>query len=101
GFQIAIDDVGTGYNSLLAIAELRPDFVKIDHGLVRNIDTNGTHRALLEAIVQYTRHIGTAALAEGIETREELATIIQMGIPYGQGYLMGRPADDFRGVPRA
>jgi EAL domain-containing protein (putative c-di-GMP-specific phosphodiesterase class I)/GGDEF domain-containing protein len=100
GFQIAIDDVGTGYNSLLAIAELRPDFVKIDHGLVRNIDTNGAHRALLEAIVQYARHIGTAVLAEGIETRGEMATVINMGIPYGQGYLMGRPADDFRGVPR-
>ncbi len=52
GFKIAIDDAGAGYNSLHAIAELRPDFVKIDRALVRNLDVNGAHRALLSALVR-------------------------------------------------
>ncbi len=100
GFKIAIDDAGSGYNSLNTIAEIRPEFVKIDRSLVRNIDVRGETRALLDALVQYARHIGTAVLAEGAETREELATLIDLGIPYGQGYLMNKPHDDFRGVGR-
>ena len=100
GFKIAIDDAGAGYNSLYTIAELRPDFVKIDRALVRNLEVRGERRALLAAMAQYARRIGTAVLAEGAETREELATLIDLGIAYGQGYLMGKPADDFRGVPK-
>ena len=100
GFKIAIDDAGAGYNSLYTIAELRPDFVKIDRALVRNLEARGERRALLAAMAQYARRIGTVVLAEGAETREELATLIDLGIAYGQGYLMGKPADDFRGVPR-
>ncbi len=100
GFKIAIDDAGAGYNSLYTIAEMRPDFIKIDRAMVRNIDVNGERRALLAALLQYARRIGTAVLAEGAETEGELATLIDLGIPYGQGYLMGKPQDDFRGVPR-
>ncbi len=100
GFKIAIDDAGAGYSSLHAIAELRPEFIKVDRSLVNSIDVNGTRRALLSALAQYAQHIGSTVLAEGIETREELATLIDLGIVYGQGYLMGKPADDLRGVPR-
>ena len=100
GFKIAIDDAGAGYSSLHVIAELRPDFVKIDRALVRNLDTNGERRALLAALVQYARSIGTHILAEGSETIEELGTLIDLGVTYGQGYLMGKPADTFRGVSR-
>jgi|GEM_PF-327408 len=100
GFRIAIDDAGAGYSSLQAIAELRPDFVKISRELVKELDDNGARRALLSALVHYARRVGTTVLAEGAETRDELAHLIDLGIPLGQGYLMGRPADDFRGVPR-
>ncbi len=100
GFKIALDDVGTGYNSLRAIADLRPDFIKIDKGLVRDIDAVGERRALIVALVQYALHIGTAVLAEGAETRAELATLIDLGVTYVQGYVAGKPSDDLRGVPR-
>ena len=100
GFKIAIDDAGAGYNSLYTISEMRPDFIKIDRAMVRNIDVNGERRALLIALMQYARRIGTAVLAEGAETQNELAALIDIGIPYGQGYLMGKPQDDFRGVAR-
>lgn len=100
GFKIAVDDAGTGYSSLHAIAELRPEFVKLDRSMVRNLDVCGERRALLTALVGYARQIGTAILGEGVETREELATLIDLGVTYGQGYLMGKPVDNFRGVPR-
>lgn len=100
GFKIAIDDAGAGYNSLHAIAEIRPDFVKIDRSLVRNLDVNGERRALLSTLVRYARNIGTHILAEGSETREELGTLIDLGVTYGQGYLMGKPHDTFRGIAR-
>lgn len=100
GFKIAIDDAGAGYNSLNAIAELRPDVVKIDRALVTDVHANGERRALLTALTRYARQIGTAALGEGIETREELAALIDLGVELGQGYLMAKPADDLRGIPR-
>jgi EAL domain-containing protein (putative c-di-GMP-specific phosphodiesterase class I)/GGDEF domain-containing protein len=100
GFRIALDDVGTGYNSLRAIADLRPDFIKIDKGLVRHIDAIGERRALVVAMVQYAHHIGTTVLAEGAETRAELGTLIDLGVAWCQGYVVGKPADDLRGVPR-
>lgn len=100
GFKIAVDDAGAGYSSLYAISELRPEFVKVGRAVVRNIDVNGERRALMAALVQYARTIGAAVLAEGPETRQELATLIDLGVPYSQGYLMGKPADSFRGVPR-
>lgn len=100
GFKIAIDDAGAGYNSLLAIAEARPDFIKVDRGLVRHIHAHGEKRALVAALVQFARHVGAEMLAEGVEAREEAAVLIDLEVPYAQGYLLGKPSDDFRGVPR-
>ncbi|HLK57793.1 MAG TPA: EAL domain-containing protein [Chthonomonadaceae bacterium] len=101
GFKIAVDDAGSGYSSLSLIAELRPEFIKVDRGLVRNLDVCGERRALLAALVEYARNIGSALLAEGAETYEELSTLIDIGVTYGQGYLMGKPADTFRGISRS
>jgi len=100
GFKIAVDDAGVGYSSLNAIAELRPEFIKIDHGLIRGVDLNSPKRAMLAAFVDYARNIGTAILAEGIETRDELAALIDIGVPFGQGFLLVRPADQLRGITR-
>ncbi len=98
GFRIAVDDAGAGYNSLQLIAELHPDFVKIDRALVRSLDVNGPRRGLLGTLVRYCRQIGTSILCEGAETWEELSTLIDIGVQYGQGYLIGRPSETFRGV---
>lgn len=101
GFKIAIDDAGSGYNSLAAIAEIRPEFVKIGRPLIRSIESNGARRALLRCLSDYTMQIGTALIAEGIETYDELATVMDLGVPYGQGYMLGRPDDGFRNVRRS
>lgn len=100
GVKIAIDDAGAGYSSLHTIAELRPDFVKIDRALTRSLENNGTRRALLATLARYAMQIGASVIAEGIETRDELATVIQCGVPYGQGYLLSRPNDDFKTIRR-
>jgi GGDEF domain-containing protein len=72
--------------------------VKIDRSLVRSIENSGTRRALLSTMVNYATHIGAAVIAEGLETRDELATVIEVGAPYGQGYLLGKPNDGFKGL---
>lgn len=101
GFLIAIDDAGAGYNSLESIANLRPDFVKIGRPLVRCIENSGPRRALLGTLVRYTTQIGASLIAEGIETWDELATVIEIGVPLGQGYLFSKPENGFRGLRRA
>ncbi len=91
GFQVAIDDAGTGYSGLSTIAELKPNFIKIDMSLIRNIDRDPVRRALLETIVTFADKIDSKVIAEGIETREEAATLLQIGTHYGQGYFLGKP----------
>lgn len=91
GFQIAIDDAGTGYSGLSSIAELKPNFIKIDMSLIRNINRDPVRRALLETIISFADKIDSKVIAEGIETQEEAATLLQIGTHYGQGYFLGRP----------
>lgn len=92
GFKIAIDDVGSGYSSLDAVAELEPDFVKIDISIVRDIDTNLKKQNLVEAIMLLCKQNQTISIGEGIETEEELKALINLGVQAGQGYFLGRPA---------
>jgi len=100
GFRIAIDDAGAGYSSLRAVSELKPEFVKIDRDIVKNVDVAGERRSLLKAIAQYAHQSGATVIAEGAETAEEVSTLIDLGIPYCQGYFLGKPADSLRGTPR-
>lgn len=92
GYLVAIDDVGTGYSGLSSLAKVRPDFIKVDMGLIRGIDINPVARALLETLVTFADKIGCAIVAEGIETDTELTSIMAMGVHYGQGFHLGRPA---------
>lgn len=96
GFMLAIDDAGNGYSSLEAIAEMRPDYIKVERSLVRSLRNSGMRRALLGALARLADHIGTAIVAEGIETRDELTAVIDAGVAYGQGYYLGRPNDLFK-----
>jgi EAL domain-containing protein (putative c-di-GMP-specific phosphodiesterase class I) len=92
GFQIALDDTGVAYGSLEAVMELEPDFIKVDMAFVRGIDTDSTRQELLRALHAIAGKVGGQIIAEGIESSEELATLQNLGIPYGQGYLFGRAA---------
>jgi len=98
GYQIAIDDAGSGYSGLKLLAEIRPQYIKIDMDLVRNIDKDSLKQALIKAFYEFSLMTNMKIIAEGIETIDELNTIINIGIPYGQGYLLQRPAAEFLGI---
>ncbi len=92
GYGVAIDDVGAGYSSLTHIAEIRPDFIKIDMGIVRDVDTNPIKRSLIESLLYFAKKIGCHVIAEGIEEDRELTLLVSIGVHYGQGFYIGRPA---------
>ncbi len=92
GYKVAIDDVGTGYSGLWSIAEIRPDFMKLDMSLIRGIDHNPVKRALIETFLTFSDKVGCALIAEGIETETELSCLVAMGVHYGQGFFLGRPS---------
>lgn len=95
GYLIAIDDVGAGYSGLKTINEVRPNFIKIDMDLVRNIDKDAFKQALLKAFVDTSMTTNIRIIAEGIETKEELKTLILLGVHGGQGYYLKKPAKQF------
>lgn len=92
GVQLAIDDVGAGYSGLERIANLEPDYLKIDASLVRHIDERPVKRTVLAALNRMAEDIGAEVIAEGIETEGERQCVRELGIDWGQGYLIARPA---------
>jgi blue light- and temperature-responsive anti-repressor len=98
GIRLAIDDFGAGYAGLNLLAEFQPDIVKIDMGLVRDINSKGPRQAIVRAVVQACTDLGLEVLAEGVESREELNWLAQRGIQLFQGFLFGRPA--FQQIPQ-
>ncbi len=99
GFGFAIDDAGAGYASFSLIASLRPSIIKIDRDIVTGISRDDARQALVEAFVSFGRRIGARLVAEGIERRVDLVTLVGLGVEYGQGYLLGRPLPE-PGRPR-
>jgi PAS domain S-box-containing protein len=90
---LAVDDAGAGYASFRHILELAPQYVKIDIGLVRSVDTEPARQALIAGMGHFAAKRGLDLIAEGIETRQELEALRGLGVPYGQGYFLGRPHD--------
>ena len=94
-YRIAIDDVGAGYSGLNMLTQIAPQFIKLDIGLIQNIDTNHIKKSMVKALVDFASATNIATIAEGIERPEELAALIELGIDYGQGFLLGRPQANF------
>jgi len=91
GYRVAVDDVGTGYSGLYSIAEIRPEFIKIDMSLISGIDTNPVKRALIETFITFSDRVGCKIIAEGVETATELSCLVSLGVHYGQGFHLARP----------
>ncbi|SKA77039.1 diguanylate cyclase (GGDEF) domain-containing protein [Paucidesulfovibrio gracilis DSM 16080] len=91
GFLVAVDDAGAGYSGLTSIAEIRPDFIKIDKNLVMDVDRDPVKRALIETFVSFANKIGSRILAEGIETKGQTTCLVDMGVHFGQGFYLARP----------
>lgn len=94
GFQVALDDVGSGYSSLNLLAKLKPDIIKIDREIIDNIDTNTTHQSIFNAIVSLAKDNGILVLAEGLERAEEVNYAANNGAHLAQGYYFGKPTSE-------
>jgi EAL domain-containing protein (putative c-di-GMP-specific phosphodiesterase class I) len=91
GFQIALDDTGAGYSSLEAVMELSPEFIKIDRAFVKDIDEDPGRQELVRALRGIAERINARIIGEGLQKLEELETLGRLDIPYGQGWLFGKP----------
>jgi len=92
GVRLAVDDAGAGFASLRHILTLKPDIMKLDIALVRGIDQDPARRALAGSLLSFGAEIGAHVVAEGIETAAEQDVLRLLGVEYGQGYHLGRPA---------
>jgi EAL domain-containing protein (putative c-di-GMP-specific phosphodiesterase class I) len=91
GFRFAVDDAGSGYAGLGSIANLAPDYIKLDISLIANIDTNFLKQNLVETMVNFANGQGAKVIAEGVERREEFETVKELGVHLTQGFLFHRP----------
>jgi diguanylate cyclase (GGDEF)-like protein len=94
-YGIAIDDFGAGYSGLNILADIRPNFIKLDMNLIRNIDKDRIKQLLCKAMVDFCKSADIQMIAEGIETEEELKTVIKLNVDFGQGYFLGIPQEPF------
>ncbi|MBI4743687.1 MAG: EAL domain-containing protein [Actinobacteria bacterium] len=93
GFKTAIDDAGSGYyTNLQMINKIKPDFVKIDIPLIRDIDKDIIKQELVSTIVRLSSRSDIKTIAEGIETSVELNTLRDLNVQYGQGYFIAYPS---------
>jgi diguanylate cyclase (GGDEF)-like protein len=93
GARFAVDDVGAGYSGLSQLTVLRPTYVKLDRGLVHGIDADPARMALVGALADYADQTDGVLVAEGVETRKELARVRDAGARLVQGYLLARPGE--------
>lgn len=92
GLEVAIDDVGAGTSGLNRVMLLRPQWLKLDHEFIKGIDTDSFKQNLVRFFVHFSRLSCVNVVAEGIETKEELGAVVMLGIRFGQGYFLARPA---------
>lgn len=95
GFRLAVDDAGAGFSSFRHILRLGPEYIKLDRTLIENIADDPARRALAAAVVLFAFEMGSAVVAEGVETMAELRAAQTLGIDAVQGFLLGRPTDDW------
>ena len=91
GARLAVDDAGARFASLKHILSVAPDIIKLDLAMCRGVETDRGSRAMVAALVSFARESGAAVVAEGIETYEQMDALRDLGVDYGQGYLLGRP----------
>lgn len=93
GVKTSLDDFGTGYSSLSYLQNLPFDTLKIDRSFIASMD-DPKSRKIIRAILDLASNLNLSVVAEGIETREQGASLREMGCEYGQGYHLGRPLDE-------
>jgi len=95
GFRIAVDDLGAGYAGLNSFAQLEPNVVKLDMALVRDVHLSDTKQKVIHSMNQLCSDMGMEVVAEGVETKEELHVLLELGCNIFQGYLFAKPGLPF------
>jgi EAL domain-containing protein (putative c-di-GMP-specific phosphodiesterase class I) len=101
GGRLAVDDIGSGFCNLRDVLTLKPDILKVDRAIIRGVDRDRVKQAIVDGLNTMATRLDIPLLAEGIESREELAVVEEMGVPLGQGYLFGEPSARFAGEAKA
>jgi EAL domain-containing protein (putative c-di-GMP-specific phosphodiesterase class I) len=92
GARLSADDLGSGYAGFRHLVRLQPDIIKLDISLIAGINRSHEQQAMTRALLTFAYEVGAKVVAEGIEEPAELKTLQDLGVPWGQGYLIGRPA---------
>ena len=92
GFRFAVDDAGSGYAGLGSIANLEPNYIKLDISLINGIDTNFIKQNLVETMVKFANDHGAMVIAEGVERAEEFKAVKELGVHLVQGFFLHRPS---------
>lgn len=94
GFNVALDDFGSGESGLLTLINCAPNFIKLDKDVVRGIHTSSYRQHLVKSLISFCVAVDARLIAEGVETEEEMACLLRLGVHYAQGYLIARPAPE-------
>lgn len=97
-YKIAVDDCGSGYSGLNLISDVSPNYIKLDMNLIRDVNSNGIKYALIKGMVEFSKVSNIQLIAEGIETYEELDTLVSLGVQYGQGYFIQKPKTEIEAI---
>ena len=98
GYRIAVDDLGAGYASLSLLAQTQPEVIKIDMSLVHGVRRDPTRQMVIRSLTHLGAQLGVVTIAEGVETAEDLVSVIQAGGDVVQGYFFARPAPEMAQV---
>jgi EAL domain-containing protein (putative c-di-GMP-specific phosphodiesterase class I) len=97
GAMVAVDDIGSGYSSLQRVSTQRPQFIKVGRSLVAGIHGEPARREMIESLGAMANRLDALLIAEGIEEKKDLDTLMRIGVPLGQGFGLARPAGEMVG----
>jgi len=92
GFRIALDDFGAGNSGLVTLVTCSPHFIKLDMTLSRDIHCHAQKQQLVKSLIAFAASVDSTLIAEGVETWEELETLMRLGVRYAQGFLFAQPS---------
>lgn len=92
GFLFALDDVGKGSSTLLSLIELNPDYIKMDKYFSNKLSKSVHKQQLIKSFINYCEGTKSELILEGIDEKEDMETAVKLGVSYGQGYFLGKPA---------